>query len=71
MKSLVALCALLASAWAPPAQAQQNAAGLRQSLQQYRPGTVPVARPRQLSADELAQLRRQLAASRLPPQRHP
>jgi predicted protein tyrosine phosphatase len=71
MKSLVALFALLASGWALAVQPQQDPAGLRQSLQQYRPGTVPVARPRQLSADELAQLRRQLAASRLPPQRHP
>jgi hypothetical protein len=69
MKLSAAVLALLLPAWAFAAQPPQNAAGLRQSLQQYRPGTAPAPLPRQLSADELAQLRRQLAASRQPPHR--
>ena len=62
MKYAAVLFALCASAAA--AQPSQRVADLRQVLQQYDPGAV---QPRQLTAVERAELRKQLAESAGPP----
>ena len=59
---LAALAALFcASAWAQPAQ---RVGDLRRALEQYHPASAPQVQPRQLTPQERAELRRQLAESR-------
>jgi hypothetical protein len=69
MKYLVVACALAAgvpcAATTDPPQART--ADLRQALRQYHPGTAPA--PRELSAGERAELRRQLSEQGQPARR--
>jgi hypothetical protein len=65
MKSLAALLAAVSVASAAAPTQSRPPVDLRQTLQQYHPGSV--AAPRQLSPDERAQLRRQLTEATPPP----
>jgi hypothetical protein len=62
----VLAAATCAGAWA---QAAQRVVDLRQVLQQYHPASAPQPQPHQLTSDERAQLRRQLAEFKQPPPR--
>jgi hypothetical protein len=63
MKKFLAVLAAAVCAGACAAQPVQRVADLRRVLEQYHPASAPrtEAPPRELSAEERAQLRRQLA----------
>lgn len=65
MKYFLAVLAVAACApgWAQPAQRVPD---LRRALEQYHPASAPLPQPRQLTPDERAQLRRQLADFKQP-----
>jgi hypothetical protein len=68
MKYLVAAAALYAAAAAAVPNAPRHVPDLRQTLQQYHPGSTAPA-PRQLSPVERAELRRQLVDQARPVRR--
>ena len=69
MKYLLAVLAAITCCAAAAAQPAQSVGDLRRVVQQYHPASAPhpQADTRQLTADERAQLRRQLADFKHPP----
>ena len=66
MKYLIAVLAAAACTVAS-AQPAQRVGDLRRVVEQYHPASAPHPQPRQLTPDERAQLRRQLADFKQPP----